>query len=120
MIIITDNTNRIIHGILGMILNLFYFIVCCAVVKEFFPDKIVWDIILGFAFATWLLYCVTFGIKWEMKHLEEKMKKIESEEDKLLSSLEGQMSNLHDSIEKHQNNEDKERLKEQLKNKDKK
>lgn len=103
-----------------MILNLFYFIVSCVCVKEFFPDKLIWDIVLGFAFATWLLYCITFGIKWEMKHLENKMEKIEREEDRLLTSLEGQMSTLHNSIEQHQNSEDKEQLKEQLKVKKKK
>ena len=82
---ISDNTNKIIHGILGMVLNFFYFFVSYVYVKNEFPRHIVWDIVLGIIFAVWVLYCFTFGIKWEMKHLEEKAKKIEQQEDELLS-----------------------------------
>ena len=64
-------------------------------VKREFPHNMVWDIILGVIFAVWVLYCFTFGVKWEMKHLEEKVKKIERQEDKLLSGLEEQMGYLN-------------------------
>lgn len=95
---ILDNTNRIIHGILGMVLNFFYFFVSYVYVKNEFPQHIVWDIVLGIIFAVWVLYCFTFGIKWEMKHLEEKAKKIEQQEDELLSGLEEQMGYLHTAL----------------------
>ena len=46
----------------------------------------------------WVLYCFTFGVKWEMKHLEEKAKKIERQEDELLTSLEEQMGYLNTTL----------------------
>ena len=108
---ISENTNRIIHGILGMVLNFFYFFVSYVYVKNEFPRHIVWDIVLGIIFAVWVLYCFTFGIKWEMKHLEEKAKKIEQQEDELLSGLEEQMGYLNTTLnkqkkekEEHKNN----------------
>ena len=61
----------------------------------------VWDIILGIVFAVWVLYCFTFGVKWEMKHLEEKAKKIEQQEDELLSGLEEQMGYLNTTLKEH-------------------
>ena len=39
---ISDNTNRIIHGILGMVLNFFYFFVSYVYVKKEFPTKDIW------------------------------------------------------------------------------
>lgn len=69
-------------------------------VKREFPQHLVWDIVLGVVFAVWVLYCFTFGVKWEMKHLEEKAKKIEQQEDELLSGLEEQMGYLNTTLKK--------------------
>ena len=95
---ISDNTNRIIHGILGMVLNFFYFFVSYVYVKNEFPRHIVWDIVLGIIFAVWVLYCFTFGIKWEMKHLEEKAKKIEQQEDESSKVLSMSIEDLELSV----------------------
>ncbi len=98
-----------------MILNFFYFFVSYVYVKKEFPHHIVWDIILGIAFAVWVLYCFTFGVKWEMKHLEEKAKKIEKQEDELLSGLEEQMGYLNSTLKKQK--EEKEKHKDNLSDK---
>lgn len=105
------NTNKIIHGILGMTLNLFYFFVSYVYVKEEFPHNFIWDGILSVIFVVWILYCFTFGVKWELKYLEEKAKKIEQQENELLTGLEEQMDYLNSTLkeqkkekEKHKNN----------------
>ena len=69
-------------------------------VKREFPRHMAWDIVLGIIFAVWVLYCFTFGVKWEMKHLEEKAKKIEQQEDELLSGLEEQRGYLNTTLKK--------------------
>lgn len=112
MIIILENTNRIIHGILGMVLNLFYFFVSYVYVKEEFPHNIIWDGLLGFIFAVWIFYCFTFGVKWEMKYLEEKAKRIDHQENLLLSRLEEQMDYLNSTIKEQK--KDKEKHKDSL------
>lgn len=90
-----------------MILNFFYFFVSYVYVKTNFPRSIIWDILLGVIFAVWVLYCFTFGVKWEMKHLEEKAKRIERQENELLSGLEEQMDYLHSTLKEQKKEKEK-------------
>lgn len=95
-----------------MVLNFFYFLVSYIYVKKEFPQHTVWDIVLGVIFAVWILYCFTFGVKWEMKHLEEKAKRIEQQEDELLYSLEEHMRDLKSTLKEQK--KEKDRYKEKI------
>lgn len=90
-----------------MVLNFFYFFVSYMYVKREFPRHMVWDIVLGVIFVVWILYCFTFGVKWEMKHLEEKAKKIEQQEDELLYSLEEHMRDLKSTLKEQKKEKEK-------------
>ena len=101
------NINKIIHGILGMVLNLFYFFVSYVYVKKEFPHSFVWDGLLVIIFVVWILYCFTFGVKWELKYLEEKAKRIEQQENELLTGLEEQMIYLKSTLKEQKKEKEK-------------
>lgn len=90
-----------------MVLNFFYFFVSYVYVKKEFPQNMAWDIVLGVIFAIWILYCFTFGVKWEMKQLEDKAKKIEQQEDELLYSLEEHMRGLKSTLKEQKKEKEK-------------
>lgn len=83
MIVKLDNKNKKLHGILGLILNAFYFFVSVHYVITCHTTSVVWYFGLAGVFAIYVAYCYTFGVKWEIKHIQENQEKLDKLEKKI-------------------------------------
>ena len=75
-----ENNNKKLHGILGLILNAFYFFVGAHYLTTCHTTSILSYIVLVVAFSVYIGYCYTFGVKWEIKHIQYNEEKIENME----------------------------------------
>nr|DAD55920.1 MAG TPA: Heat shock factor binding protein 1 [Bacteriophage sp.] len=80
-----ENNNKKLHGILGLILNAFYFFIGAHYLTTCHTTSILWYIVLIIAFSVYIGYCYTLGVKWEIKHIQFNKEKIESMEKKIES-----------------------------------
>ena len=75
-----ENNNKKLHGILGLILNAFYFFIGAHYLTTCHTTSILSYIVLVVAFSVYIGYCYTFGVKWEIKHIQSNEEKIENME----------------------------------------
>ena len=75
-----ENNNKKLHGILGLILNAFYFFIGAHYLTTCHTTSILSYIVLVVAFSVYIGYCYTFGVKWEIKHIQYNEEKIENME----------------------------------------
>ena len=75
-----ENNNKKLHGILGLILNAFYFFIGAHYLTTCHTTSILSYIVLVIAFSVYIGYCYTFGVKWEIKHIQSNEEKIENME----------------------------------------
>lgn len=103
-----ENRNKKIHGVLGLILNAFYFflgihyVVTCHITSTF------WYIGLCVVFVIYIAYCYTFGVKWEIKHIQANREKIVDMEKKIESMEQDISFLLRNYNDKFDNSEDSE------------
>lgn len=88
-----ETSNKKLHGILGLILNAFYFFIGAHYLTTCHTTSILSYIVLAVAFSVYIGYCYTFGVKWETKHIQSNQEKIESMEKKI-ESMEKSISYL--------------------------
>ena len=65
-----ENNNKKLHGILGLILNAFYFFIGAHYLTTCHTTSILSYIVLVIAFSVYIGYCYTFGVKWEIKRIQ--------------------------------------------------
>lgn len=75
-----EDNNKKLHGILGLILNAFYFFIGAHYLTTCHTTSILSYIVLVVAFSVYIGYCYTFGVKWEIKHIQSNEEKIENME----------------------------------------
>ena len=75
-----ENNNKKLHGILGLILNAFYFFIGAHYLITCHTTSVLSYIVLAIAFFVYIGYCYTFGVKWEIKHIQSNEEKIENME----------------------------------------
>jgi hypothetical protein len=80
-----ENNNKKLHGILGLILNAFYFFIGAHYLTTCYTTSILSYIVLVIVFSVYVGYCYTFGVKWEIKHIQSDKEKIENIEKKIES-----------------------------------
>ena len=78
-----ENNNKMLHGILGLVLNAFYFFVTIHYFITTQPTSVLYYILLAIAFSVYIAYCYTFGVKWEIKHIQSNKEKIDNMEKKI-------------------------------------
>lgn len=78
-----EDNNKKLHGILGLILNAFYFFIGAHYLTTCHTTSILSYIVLAVAFSVYIGYCYTFGVKWEIKHIQSSQEKIEAMEKKI-------------------------------------
>lgn len=78
-----ESNNKKLHGILGLILNAFYFFIGAHYLTTCHTTSILSYIVLVIAFSVYIGYCYTFGVKWEIKHIQSSQEKIETMEKKI-------------------------------------
>lgn len=78
-----ETSNKKLHGILGLILNAFYFFIGAHYLTTCHTTSILSYIVLAVAFSVYIGYCYTFGVKWEIKHIQSNQEKIEAMEKKI-------------------------------------
>lgn len=78
-----EDNNKKLHGILGLILNAFYFFIGAHYLTTCHTTSILSYIVLVVAFSVYIGYCYTFGVKWEIKHIQSNQEKIETMEKKI-------------------------------------
>jgi hypothetical protein len=78
-----ESNNKKLHGILGLILNAFYFFIGAHYLTTCHTTSILSYIVLAVAFSVYIGYCYTFGVKWEIKHIQSSQEKIEAMEKKI-------------------------------------
>lgn len=101
-----ENRTKKIHGVLGLVLNAFYFFVSVHYVVTCHTTSTLWYIGLGVVFAIYVAYCYTFGIKWEIKHIQASREKI-ADMEKKIESMERNISFLlRNYIDESDNYED--------------
>lgn len=75
-----EDNNKKLHGILGLILNAFYFFIGAHYLITCHTTSVLSYIVLAIAFFVYIGYCYTFGVKWEIKHIQSNEEKIENME----------------------------------------
>ena len=80
-----ENNNKKLHGILGLILNAFYFFIGAHYLTTCHTTSILSYIVLVIVFSVYVGYCYTFGVKLEIKHIQSDKEKIENIEKKIES-----------------------------------
>lgn len=75
-----EDNNKKLHGILGLILNAFYFFIGAHYLITCHTTSVLSYIVLAIAFSVYIGYCYTFGVKWEIKHIQSNEEKIENME----------------------------------------
>ena len=75
-----ENNNKKLQGILGLILNAFYFFIGAHYLITCHTTSVLSYIVLAIAFFVYIGYCYTFGVKWEIKHIQSNEEKIENME----------------------------------------
>ena len=73
-----EDNNKKLHGILGLILNAFYFFIGAHYLITCHTTSVLSYIVLAIAFFVYIGYCYTFGVKWEIKHIQSNEEKIEN------------------------------------------
>lgn len=98
MIIKDEGQNKKIHGLLGLTLNAFYFFVGVHYITNCHTTDNLWYIALGIVFVIYLGYCYTFGVKWEMKHIQANSEKISTLEKKI-ATMEKEINSLREELD---------------------
>ena len=75
-----EDNNKKLHGILGLILNAFYFFIGAHYLITCHTTSVLSYIVLAIDFFVYIGYCYTFGVKWEIKHIQSNEEKIENME----------------------------------------
>ncbi len=101
-----ENKNKKIHGVLGLILNAFYFFVGVHYVATCHTTSILWYVALIVMLLIYLAYCYTFGVKWEIRHIQANKEKIDTMEKKIENMERNINFLLQNHIDESENYED--------------